>query len=538
MSASFDPGKAAEFQEAVRQHAEREKARANGGEDAAGVASDAGDGVDPETQAAPDLGVMRLHRRPPPPLPLEVFGEPWARWISGAGRAASCPPDYVVAALLSGASALVGNARWAQVHSAWAEPPHLWCVSVGDSGGGKSPGADTLVKHVFPALERRMTADFPERLREHQLAAEVAKLRKEMWERDVRAAQKERLPPPLPPADAGPVSDPEAPRLRMDDATVEKVALVLAHAAPKGVLMVRDELAGWLLGMGAYNAGARAFWLEAYGGRPYRVDRVKHPQPIEVPHLAVAWFGGTQPDRLAELMRGADDGLLARFCWFWPDPVPFDLPRETPDAEWATGALDRLRLLELAPGRGPGEAARPIKVPLTEAALPRLVAFGRKMQERQEAAGGLMRSTYGKARGLALRLALILEHLWWCAEDGMAPPPAVITEAAFSAATRLVADYLMPAAERVYGDAAAPKADRDAATLARWIVRVRPAEVHVRRLLREVRLPGLGDAAAVHAAARVLLEAGWLERPPPGSGFQQRGRAAYPINQLLWDRLR
>ena len=96
----------------------------------------------------------------------------------------------------------------------------------------------------------------------------------------------------------------------------------------------------------------------------------------------------------------------------------------------------------------------------------------------------------------------------------------------------------MPAAERVYGDATAPKADRDAATLARWIARVRPDEVHVRRLLREMRLPGLRDAAAVHAAARVLVKAGWLQPPPRGSGFQQRGRAAYPINPQLWERLR
>jgi hypothetical protein len=120
----------------------------------------------------------------------------------------------------------------------------------------------------------------------------------------------------------------------------------------------------------------------------------------------------------------------------------------------------------------------------------------------------------------------------------MAPPPAAITEAAFSAATRLVADYLMPAVERVYGDAAAPKADRDAATLARWIAKERPGEVHVRRVLREVRLPGMGEAAAVHAAARVLVDAGWLQPPPRGSGFQQRGRAAYPVNPRLWERLR
>src|SRR3712207_4234580 len=132
----------------------------------------------------------------------------------------------------------------------------------------------------------------------------------------MRTAHKTGHAPPLPPAGLDEVPpEPKAPRLRMDDVTVEQVALVLTQAAPKGVLMVRDELAGWLLGMSAYNAGARAFWLESYGGRPYRVDRVKHPEPIEVPHLSVAWFGGVQPQRLAQLMKEADDGLLARFCW-------------------------------------------------------------------------------------------------------------------------------------------------------------------------------------------------------------------------------
>jgi hypothetical protein len=119
----------------------------------------------------------------------------------------------------------------------------------------------------------------------------------------------------------------------------------------------------------------------------------------------------------------------------------------------------------------------------------------------------------------------------------MAPPPREIPEAAFLSAARLVADYLMPMAERVYGDAAAPKADRDAATLARWIARERPTEVHVRRLLREVRLPGLTDAAAIHAAAKALVEAGWLRPPQPGRTFQGRGRSACPVNPKLWERL-
>ena len=37
------------------------------------------------------------------------------------------------------ASALIGNARWAQATPGWAERPHLWLGVVGDSGSGKSP---------------------------------------------------------------------------------------------------------------------------------------------------------------------------------------------------------------------------------------------------------------------------------------------------------------------------------------------------------------------------------------------------------------
>jgi hypothetical protein len=94
----------------------------------------------------------------------------------------------------------------------------------------------------------------------------------------------------------------------------------------------------------------------------------------------------------------------------------------------------------------------------------------------------------------------------------------------------------MPMAERVYGDAAVPPADRNAATLARWIVKTHAAEVHVRKLQREVRLPGLGDANAIHAAARVLVEAGWLVQPS-ADGQPGRPKAAYAVNPRVWEAL-
>jgi hypothetical protein len=73
---------------------------------------------------------------------------------------------------------------------------------------------------------------------------------------------------------------------------------------------MRDELSGWIAGMNTYNDNGRAFWVEAYGGRPYRVERQRH-EPIDIPRLAVAVYGSVQPDKLAELMRQPDDGPLS-----------------------------------------------------------------------------------------------------------------------------------------------------------------------------------------------------------------------------------
>jgi Protein of unknown function (DUF3987) len=169
-------------------------------------------------------------------------------------------------------------------------------------------------------------------------------------------------------------------------------------------------------------------------------------------------------------------------------------------------------------------------VPLDDDALADLEQFGREMQAAQKEAAGLMRSAYGKARGLALRLSLLLEMLWWCGERGINGPPTRISHKAFLAAATLVADYFMPMAERVYGDAAATSTERNAATLARWIFRTNASEVHVRTLQREVRLPGLKTAEAIHEAAEALIEADWLDEPASVKAKGKRPRQAYPVN--------
>jgi hypothetical protein len=297
-------------------------------------------------------------------------------------------------------------------------------------------------------------------------------------------------------------------------------------------LIVRDELVGWINGMNTHNSGGRAFWLEAYGGRPYRVERKASPHPIVIAHLAVAVYGGTQPDRLARLMREVDDGLLARMLWVWPEPIPFRLGQQSPRIPWAIAALDWLREIELQPGNPP----KPILVALASDARDLLEQFAREMQQGQREAGPLFASALAKARGHVLRLSLVLELLWWCAEEGFSPPPTRISARAFTAAAVLMRQYFVPIAARVYREHAATAQDQNTAALARWILSSHAREVHVRHLQRTVRLSGLRKAGQIEQAAAALIAHYWLLPSEPREGFGPRPRHAYRVNPLLQSR--
>jgi len=101
---------------------------------------------------------------------------------------------------------------------------------------------------VLPEIERRMALDFPDKLREWQMKVELAKAKEEKWKTEVREAEKKKAAPPQPPQslDIGPEA--QRPRLRQHDVTIERVAMLLATSAPKGLLIVRNELAGWIEG--------------------------------------------------------------------------------------------------------------------------------------------------------------------------------------------------------------------------------------------------------------------------------------------------
>ncbi len=130
----------------------------------------------PPPPVLPEMGFLSRTRLPAPPLPLDMFGPWWSRWIERTAAGANAPPDYVAAPLLAAASALIGNARWVRAWHGWAEPPALWCASVGNPSSGKSPGAAPVMREVLGMVEAHMARGYPDESAAWNEAAKVAEL--------------------------------------------------------------------------------------------------------------------------------------------------------------------------------------------------------------------------------------------------------------------------------------------------------------------------------------------------------------------------
>ncbi len=142
---------------------------------------------------------------------------------------------------------------------------------------------------------------------------------------------------------------------------------------------------------------------------------------------------------------------------------------------------------------------------------------------------GMFASHYGKLPGVVLRLALVLEHLWWSVEGG--EQPGRITMKAVTAAAGLVSGYFLPMARRAYGDAALPEDERGARTIARWVLSEGVRDFNAGALRRQKTLPGLRTAGTIMASLDFLEEAGWVRRLGGREGSTRgRQRSDYVVN--------
>jgi hypothetical protein len=483
----------------------------------------------------PDMRLVEDDRPFAPELEEKALPAGWWHWVCAEAEARGCPPDYLAAGLITSASALLGNARWARAIETWAEPPNLWTVLIGPPSIGKTPGLRPFVDGCRTIERNEMTA-WQQANARHQTLVEKARLKEEEWKEQVKQAVKgKKSEPPARPVEADAPNPPPMPRVLAMDATTEELQNLLVERV-RGLLYMRNELSGWLGNHDRYGGkgGDRAFYLECWDGGSYVVDRVKnHDKPRRIERATLSILGGLQPDKLKEALSGPDDGLAARLSYIWPNPVSIKSLTSEPDheaqyrREMLIVAMRRLHGLEMSADLD-GQPA-PKSVPLDREALALFDQMRMESMERARSTRGLAAGWHGKT-GRALRLALTFQMLGWTT-TGVSAEPGVI-EADTMVRAGLYLDYLGAMFDRVTAGLAVGQAEADAAIIARHILAEGLTTLNERALYRQSGWAWLRASERRAEALEVLVKARWL-RPPAARPGQGRPAGDWEVSPKL-----
>jgi hypothetical protein len=347
-----------------------------------------------------------------PPLPLGLLPSTIEAYAEHEARAKGVVFHApAMAALTVCAAAIPDHVQIkVKVHEPWRECARLWVALIGPPSAKKSP----TVRSTMAPLKRLEKEEYA---RWCQLKAE--------WD---KANKESRGDAPVPR------------RYILNDATIEAAGKKLAEN-PHGLLLERDELAGWFGAMDKYSSGKgaaadRAFWLTAWNGGPYAVDRVSRASTY-ISNLSVSILGAIQPDTIRRIVGDTvDDGLLQRLI-----PITVGsagVGEDSPDHGHSFREYDGLiaRLADL----------KPTVIKFDGAAQEVRRAFERHTHELSnlEILSPQLAAFCGKLDGLFARLALIFH---FCKSQ---PPAEHVSEETALRVDRLMKEFIIPHAMRFY----------------------------------------------------------------------------------------
>lgn len=414
-------------------------------------------------------------------FPVTVLPDRVRGLVLEAAEALGVDYSLIAGPCLAALAGCIGNRRRIVIKAGtWCEACVLWIAIVMRSGGGKTPAIGLVLEYL-------------QELEAAEIEAETA--RQAEYERQEREHQRRKTQPERP----EPVR-----RLLVSDITTE--GLLSIHArAPLGLLLHRDELAGWFRGFNQYKGGKGSdaqTWTEMHQGKSCIIDR-KVSGTLSVPRAAVSIVGGVQP----EILRGMFgehlyDGLAARVLFVVPPQIPKRWSEQTISTktreEWASLLHDLLAL-------EPNENGTPVDLPMTEAAKEQWVSFYDDHAEREDKEDGPMRSAMSKLEAAAARLALVVQ----LARD---PQSSEIDVEALRAGIT-ISEWFEGQARQVYQGLEVTEQERDRREVYKWIAD-HGGETTRRDLSR------LGPGRVRSRSQEVLddLVAAGLVKPSPQSG--------------------
>ncbi|MEX2169985.1 MAG: YfjI family protein [Pirellulales bacterium] len=425
------------------------------------------------------------------PFPIDALPQVVANYVRAASTAIGCDPGFIALPLLACLARAVGNKRAIRLKQTWMELPIIWCAIIGKSGTHKTPALNMAMRFLA-SRQAEAIADYEVANADYEQAKALYDRAYSAWK---QTKKKSEEPPPSSP------KEPVCQRFFTTDITIEALAERLA-AQFDGLLVTRDELAGWLGGIAEYKGGKGSdlgHWLAMWSGAPLIVDRKTGAKKfLHVPRAAVSIVGGIQPGVLQRAIgrEHLQDGLCARLLMAMPEPRPVIWSEAVvdPAIEEALGeTFDRFLALDPAVDEEGNPA--PYALSLTpEAKEVWKDYFNRHRAELVDLDDDLA-AAWSKLEAYTARFALIFQ---------LAESDSEVDEISMQSAIQL-SDWFGHEAKRVYGLFHEDDDDRETRELITWIQR-HGRSVTARDLTRGPRQFRSDPEAAEAALAALVAE--------------------------------
>lgn len=435
-------------------------------------------------------GVVEPKPKPPEQwraFPVDVLPKTVGDFVKAAASAIGCDASFVALPLLVCLARAIGNSRVIRLKRTWTEPAIVWAAIIGKSGTHKTSAMHTAMKFL-EAKQATAMKEHAEKLKGYLEDFAVYERDMAVWKRS-----KTKEPPPKEPV------VPVCNRYTTSDTTIEALAALLA-VQYDGLLVARDELAGWLNGIAEYKGGKGSdlgHWLACWSAQPLTVDRKTGAiKMIHVPRAAVSLVGGIQPSVLQTAIgrEHLQNGLCARLLLAMPTPRPVVWTDATVDKQTETRLSDLIdNLLTIQAGTDEDGNPEPLPLDLTDEAKALWVDYYNRHRAEGTELDDDLAAAWSKLEAYTARFALIFQLCDWAAgiTDGDA-----IDETSMAAAIQL-SDWFGGEARRVYGMFAEDDAAQQQRELVELIQR-RGGKVTARYLShasRQHRKPGEAEAA-------------------------------------------
>jgi putative DNA primase/helicase len=433
--------------------------------------------------------------------------------VEDASERMQTPLDYAATAAIVALAGCVNRRalmRPKVLDDAWVVVPNLWGAVIAPPGYMKSP-VQQFVTLPLTRIEALWRAEHEQESSSYKEGKETAELRRQAWREQYKyTCKKGGIAPPAPDDSIAP---PIQRRLLLTDSTFEKLHEILSNN-PTGVLVIRDELTGWLSDLGKQGRESeRGFYLQAWNGDGgFTVDRIGRGS-IHVPAACVSLLGNIQPSRLRAYLSDAisggpsDDGLFQRFqILVWPDaPREWSLVDRAPNSR-ALAIAEKVffGLVKLS-------HEDPVRMCFAPDAQELFFSWWTELEDKIRGESGLfpaMVAHLSKYRSLMPTLALLFELADSVASSsGIGEDKTVTMVHARQAAA--FCNYLESHAHRVYACITSPET-RAARDLARHIqFRDLPGVFKTRDVYLKG-WSGLGSPERVRAALDILEDACWV----------------------------